>query len=309
MSYVLLDACIIRQRHPKAWGIPWLRTWSIACMAVMTLLLAGCSFLETTYNQAPLLLQWWLDDQLDLSGAQKQQVKGELIALQAWHRKTQLPPMARSFQSLSDGIAQDLSPAQACAFEEGLLQSLPALAHKASGHLARLALTLKPEQWAYLKSEQAKSDKKWRKQWLDGSPAQRLDQRFDKALDPLQDYYGLLEAEQKRALLRLLQTSPYDPELAWQERQRRNADVLSTLQRIGTQQPDVATAQEWLFQMFLRMLQPPVQALREHQDKNLRFLCEGVSHMHALMNTEQRQRARQKLQDMQQAMLRLMSDQ
>jgi hypothetical protein len=308
MSYVLLVVNIIRQHHPKGWAVRWLRPWWLICMAVMTMLLAGCSFLETTYNQAPWLLQWWLDGQLDLSSAQKQQVKDELIALQAWHRKTQLPPIARSFQSLSDVATQDMSPAQACSFEEGLLQSLPALAHEASGHLARLALTLKPEQWAYMRREQAKSDKKWRKEWLDGSPDQRLERRFDKALDHLQDYYGMLEVEQKRALLRHLQTSPYDPELAWQERQRRHADVLNTLQRIGTQQPDVATAQEWLYQMYLRMLQPPVQALREHQDKNLRFLCEGVSHMHGLMHAEQRQRARQKLQDMHQAMVRLMQD-
>jgi hypothetical protein len=57
------------------------------------------------------------------------------------------------------------------------------------------------------------------------------------------------------------------------------------------------------------MLQPPIPALREHQDKNLRFVCEGISHMHGLMGTEQRQRARLKLQDMHQAMVRLMQDQ
>jgi Family of unknown function (DUF6279) len=270
--------------------------------------LSGCSFLETTYNQAPFLLQWWLDGQLDLNSAQKQQVKGELKALHAWHRKTQLPQIAQSLQILSEWASQDLSPAQACSFEEAVLQSLPALAQEASGHLARLALSLKPEQLAHMRREHDKSDQKWRKQWLDGSPAQRLERRADTALEYLQDYYGLLEIEQQRALLRHLQTSPYDPDIAWQERQRRHADVLDTLQRISTQQPSLATAQEWLFQMYMRMLQPPLQALRVHQDKNLRFLCEGVSHMHSLMSAEQRQRARQKLQGMHQALLRLTQD-
>jgi hypothetical protein len=309
MSYILLVACIIRQHLAQVWiGRCWHRL-RLACWAGLVMGLVGCSFLETTYNQAPWLLQWWLNGQLDLSSAQKQLIKGELIALQDWHRKTQLPPIARSFQRLSDWATQDLSPAQACSFEDEVLQSLPILAREASGHLARLALSLTPEQWAHMRREQAQSDKKWRKEWLDGSPAQRLERRVDKALDQLQDYYGLLDAEQRRALLRHLQTSPYDPELAWQERQRRHADVLSTLQRIGTQKPDVATAQEWLFQMYMRMLQPPIPALREHQDKNLRFVCEGISHMHGLMSTEQRQRARLKLQDMHQAMVRLMQDQ
>jgi Family of unknown function (DUF6279) len=308
MLYTPLDARIIRQHLEKIWLHRCLRPVCTAWLVGMAMGLSGCSFLETTYNQAPFLLQWWLDGQLDLNSNQKQQVKGELIALQAWHRNTQLPQIARSLQSLSEGATQALSPTQACSFEEEVLQSLPALAQEASGHLARLALSLKPEQWAHMRREQDKSDQKWRKQWLDGSPAQRLERRVDMALEYLQDYYGLLEVEQKRALLRYLQTSPYDPDIAWQERQRRHADVLDTLQRISTQQPGLATAQEWLFQMYLRMLQPPVQALRVHQDKNLRFLCEGVSHMHGLMSADQRQRARQKLQGMHQALVRLIQD-
>jgi hypothetical protein len=308
MLYVLLVVRIILQRRGKSWLARSLRLMAVSSMASMALLLASCSFLETTYNQAPLLLQWWLDGQLDLSSAQKQSIKPELMALQAWHRQNQLPMIARSFQGLSELATQDLSPAQACSFEESILQSLPALAQQASGHLARLALSLKPEQLAHMRREQTQSDKKWRKEWLDGTAAQRLERRLDKALDHLQDYYGLLDTEQRRALQRHLQTSPYDPELAWQERQRRHSDVLNTLQRISTEQPDVATAQLWLTQMYLRMLKPPVAQLREHQDKNLRFLCEGVSHMHDLMSPEQRQRARLKLQDMHQAWLRLLKD-
>ena len=72
------------------------------------------------------------------------------------------------------------------------------------------------------------------------------------------------------------------------------------------QQPDAATAQSWLFETYSRMLQPPVEAHRNHQMQNARFICEGLSQMHALMRAEQRQNARDKLMDRHQTLVRLL---
>jgi hypothetical protein len=302
MVSIPLDAPIIRQCSGA-----WLTRWGArSLLALLLLALAGCSWLETSYNQSPLLLQWWLDRQLDLDSVQKQELKSELKQLQSWHRQSQLPLIAQSVQNLAELATQDLTANQTCAFEEAILQSLPALAQQASRHLARLALSLRPEQLTHMRRHLAKEDEKWREEWLDGSTEDRLKRRYKKALENLEDYYGRLDAEQKKALRQLLMRSPYEPEIAWKERQRRQTDLLDTLERIRTQQPDAITAQNGLFEMYSRMLTPPIESHRLHQAQNARFICEGLSQMHALMRAEQRQHAREKLTDRHQTLLRLL---
>jgi hypothetical protein len=303
MVTVPLDASIIR--HPAVPGLlHWLRRGALTLLLLTQI---GCSWLETGYNQSPFLLQWWLDRQFELDSQQKHQVKGELRQLLAWHRQTQLPVIARSVQGLAEQATQDLSAAQTCAFQDAVLQSLPVLAQEASRHLTRLALSLRPEQLAHMRRHLDKEDEKWREEWLDGSAEDRLKRRYKKALENLEDHYGRLDADQKKALRQLLMHSPYDPDLAWKERQRRQADLLDTLERIRAQQPEAAVAQSWLFDTYSRMLQPPVEAHRNHQLQNARFICEGLSQMHALMRPDQRQQAQQKLGQRHQALTRLLN--
>ena len=303
MVFVPLDVPIIRQ---SAGGslLRWLRR---SVLALGLLALVGCSWLESGYNQSPFLLQWWLDRQLDLDSQQKHQVKGELRQLLAWHRQTQLPVIAQSMRQLADAAPQELSVAQTCAFQEAVWQSLPTLAQQASRHLARLALSLRPEQLAHMRRHLSQEDESWREEWLDGSAEERLKRRHKKALGHLEDHYGRLDGEQRQALRQLLQRSPYDPELAWQARQRRQRDLLDTLERIRSLQPDADTAQLWLSEMYARMLNPPVEEHRLHQARNLRFVCEGLSHMHALMREDQRLKAQNALMQRQQALTRLLA--
>jgi hypothetical protein len=302
MVTVPLDASIIRHSTGQR-----LRRWLMhVALGLLLLTQIGCSWLETGYNQSPFLLQWWLDRQFELDSQQKHLIKAELRQLLAWHRQTQLPVIAKSVQGLADQALQDLSSEQTCAFQDSVLQSLPALAQEASRHLARLALSLRAEQLAHLRRHLDKEDEKWREEWLDGSAEDRLKRRFKKALDNLEDHYGRLDAEQRKALRQLMMRSPYDPEIAWKERVRRQSDLADTLERIRTQQPDAVTAQAWLFEMYSRMLQPPVEAHRIHQMQNARFICEGLSQMHARMRDDQRQQAHHKLLQRHQTLTRLL---
>ena len=303
MVSILLDASIIRH-HAGPRLLHWLKRFALTLLLLTQI---GCSWLETGYNQSPFLLQWWLDRQFELDNQQKHQVKAELRQLLAWHRQTQLPVIAKSVQGLADLSLQDLSSEQTCAFQDAVLQSLPALAQEASRHLARLALSLRPEQLAHMRRHLDKEDEKWREEWLDGSAEDRLQRRYKKALENLEDHYGRLDTEQRKALRQLLMRSPYDPDMAWKARQRRQSELLGTLERIRAQQPEAAVAQTWLFETYSRMLEPPIEAHRQHQMQNARFICEGLSQMHALMRPDQRQQAQQKLGQRHQALTRLLN--
>jgi hypothetical protein len=301
MVHLSTDACIIRQ--PRAL---W-RRWLAAVGLIGGLFgLGGCSLVETTYNQSPFLLQWWLDRQLDLDSQQKHQLKADLRALQAWHRQTQLPQVVQSVRGLVEVTPTDLTPAQTCAFQNEVWQSLPVLAQQAGVHLARTALSLRPEQVTHLRKTFDEENAKWREEWLDGNDDERLQRRLKRAQDRVEDYYGALDTAQKNLLRDTLRRSPYQPAIAWQERQRRQRDMIDTLERLRLGQPDLKTAQTELGELIVRMFNPPIEAHRSHVQVNAQHLCSATSRVHNAMRAEQRQRAQNKLGQQQQALARLL---
>jgi hypothetical protein len=243
---------------------------------------------------------------LDLDRLQKQQLKPQLRSLLTWHRQTQLPMVAQSVQGLILISPGDIQPSQTCAFQDAVLQSLPALMQQASEPLAKLALTLRAEQIEHLRRRFEDEDQDWRKEWLDGSDGERMQRRFKKAQERLEDYYGWLAGDQKETLRQVLRRSPYQAEVAWQERQRRQKDILDTLERIRTQSPDLQQAKAWLVEVGLRMLHSPVESHWQQQDRYARFICTELAGLHNAMRPEQREKARHKLSEQHAALVRLL---
>jgi Family of unknown function (DUF6279) len=301
MVHLLTDVRIIRQHRPG-----W-RRWLVNCILALSLVgLGGCSLIETTYNQSPFLLQWWLDRQLDLDSQQKHHLKGDLRALLAWHRQIQLPQVVRSVQGLIEIAPADLTPTQTCAFQNEVWQSLPLLAQQAGAVLARTALSLRPEQITHLRKYFEEDNAKWREEWLEGHEDERLQRRLKRSLERVEDYYGQLDTTQKTLLRETLRRSPYQPTIAWQERQRRQRDMIETLERIRLGQPELKMAQAELGDLIVRMFNPPIEAHRVHVQANAHALCAATSRIHNAMRPEQRQRALNKLSQQQQALARLL---
>lgn len=295
---------IIRQPYASGWR-SWRGWWARLALLVCALGLGGCGQIELVYNHSPRLLQWWLDQQFDLDSEQEQQLRGELRALLAWHRQHQLPQISRSFQVLVDLSGQELSPGQVCAFQDEVLRSLPQLAQQAAARLARSAVHLRAAQITHLRRHFEDEDLKWREEWLDGSDEERLQYRFKRALERLEDYYGRLDAGQKRLLRQALRESPYHAPTAWAERQRRQNDMAETLGRVRQGQTSPQQAQQALQDLFARMLNPPVEPNRQHVLEYSQYQCTLIAKLHNAMRVEQRERARAKLEQQRQTLLRL----
>ena len=277
-------------------------------LALTVLGLSACSLIETGYQQSPWLVQWWLGKQLDLDGAQSQALRADLRSLLAWHRQNQLPQINRSVQGLIEWTSSDLTPAQACAFQDEVLQSLTTLSQQAAARLSRTALGLRAEQIEHLRRYHEDENRSWREEWLEGSAQDRLQRRMKRALERIEDYYGSLDASQKKLLRQILSESPYHPPTAWAERQRRQRDMADTLERVRLNQPSAPQAQQAIQDLIGRMIQPPIEAHRQHVVDNAQFLCTATARVHNAMRSDQRERARAKLEKQHQALMRLMTD-
>jgi hypothetical protein len=124
--------------------------------------LAGCSFLQTVYNQSHDLVYWWVDSYVDLQGDQRQTVPTDLLAFQQWHRQEQLPQYIRWLQTMQTMARQDVQEEEVCQMQGQFIASLDELARQIEPAAARLALSLSPAQMRQLRRKLNRSHEDWR---------------------------------------------------------------------------------------------------------------------------------------------------
>lgn len=208
------------------------RLWLALALVATLFTLGACSTARLAYNQAPNLLYWWLDGYMDFNSTQSDQARQDIDAFLAWHRSAELPTYARQLQQWQTLATQDISPAQACAQFDAVRGAAQRASERGLEPLTRLALRLTPEQQTHLQRHQTKSNESFEKDFVRGSPEQRLSQRLDKTVSRYEMLYGRLSPAQRELLKTSLQQSPWDAQRTQQERLLRQTDLRQTLQAI-----------------------------------------------------------------------------
>lgn len=254
--------------------------------------LAACAATRMAYNQAPTLSYWWIDRHVDLNETQTGQTREDLQAFFQWHRREELPSYASLLRQWQSMAVADVSPAQACTQFEDIRQRLDRAAAETVEPFARLALKLTPEQLDNLQKQQAKSNEEFEKDFLRGSPEQRLRKRLDKALERSESFYGTLDTAQRELLRGLLQKSPFDPQRTQSERLRRQADLLQTVRDV---QAAPSKAEQLVREHIARIRRSPAPGYDAYTENMVRQGCAQFAALHNSTTAEQRANAVRKL--------------
>ena len=84
-------------------------------MVLIVSLVTSCSLIQTTYNNAPVLTIFWLDDYFSFTQAQNLALKPALQKLHQWHRQTQLSSYIKLLKSMQTSLAnQQVSADEVC---------------------------------------------------------------------------------------------------------------------------------------------------------------------------------------------------
>ena len=266
-------------------------------LATTLIVLGACSTARLAYNQAPNLLYWWLDGYMDFTSAQSPQARQDIDAFLAWHRSTELPTYARQLQQWQALATQDITPAQACTQFEAVRAAVQRASERGLEPLTRLAQQLSPEQQAHLQRHQTKSNESFEKDFVRGSPEQRLSQRLDKAVSRNEMLYGRLSPAQRELLQSSLQQSPWDAQKTQQERLRRQSDLLQTLQTVqalknGNGNGAVNAAALNATRSYLaRVLQSPTPGYSAYSQTQVQHGCTQFAALHNTTTPEQRANA------------------
>jgi hypothetical protein len=271
--------------------------WSSIIGAMfLALALAACSTNRLAFNHAPTLVYYWLDSYFDFDGPQSLAFKDNLVKLQAWHRQQELPQLAELLKNLQPVATQDISAEQACTLWDYLQQRLQAPVTQLTPALAQLAASLKPEQMEHIATEFKKRNQKWRAEWLELTPTERVARRAQQIVERSEQFYGRLEDGQRELIRSQVLASGYDPEMAHKEMLRRQLDSLQTLARLHDPAMAADAAQAELRALFARAAQSPDPQSRQYSEGVTRSGCAAVAAVHNGSSAAQRARLVKTLQ-------------
>ena len=274
-------------------------------LALLTLLLGACSATRLAYNQAPNLVYWWIDGYTDLNDPQSVQLRRDIDDFFAWHRSTELPIYTGMLLQWQQLAAKDSTAQITCIQFERLRSSYLRLIDRSLEPLARLALQLTPDQLQHMERHYAKSNQVFEKDYLRGSPEQRLDRLLDKAISRYETLYGTLNDAQITLLTNRLRQSAFDPQRVHAERLRRQSDLLQTLRSLlghtggnngssssattppATHAAAVVALRAW----HDRVMRAPVPGFHAYSESLVREGCEQFAALHNSTSPEQRAHA------------------
>ncbi len=274
-------------------------------VVLLVFVLSACGLVRTGYDNLDTIAYWWMDRYLDFNESQKREVKAGLKALHAWHRSTQLPAHADLLGELRQMAQGDVSPLAACDAITKARDQFETLVLQAAPQAATLALSLEPANLKRLRKKFAEEDKQWREKWLDVSAKQLAEDRLDEWTDRSEFFYGRLSAAQKQAIRDAIARSALDPKISWMLRQRRQEDILATLEKIRKTKPSPELAEAEMRALMDRSLHPD-DAIGADMRRNLfNEACANSAAMHKLATPAQRKRAEEKLAGLEQDLRKL----
>ena len=265
-------------------------------LAVLTLLLLqGCSAIKLGYQQLPTLSYWWLDNSVAFSSSKTPAAKEAIDKLYQWHRREELPAYAALLQRTAEMSTGLVQPEQLCRVVEEVQARLDTLMRQAVAQAAPVAMALGPRQLSHMARHWEQQNEEWEKEWLQGDSEARMERRLDKALSRYNSFYGELNTAQINLVKTQLVQSPWTAEWGRRDRQRRQQDLLSTLQRITQNNLTQAQAEAQLWGVWQRWLQPPDSGQRAVVQSLSQRACENLAQLHNTATSEQRVRVSRRL--------------
>ena len=275
----------------------------LATLAAFALLLQGCSAVQLAYNQVPHLAYWQLNRYLGLSDVQTERVREELGALHQWHRDTMLPRHAELLQTVQQQLPDAVAPDQACRTYDAVRTQIDKVISQAEPKLVWLVTQLTDSQIRNLQKKQADSNAEWKKEWVDITPDQLRERRFNLLQARAEGFYGALEEPQKAALRAFIAQSSFEPQRHYAERLRRQKDLVQVLQKIAEDRTNTEQARSLLRGYISRLNASPDAAYQRYAQALLKESCEGFSRVHNAMTAAQRAKAVQSVKGYEQDFL------
>jgi hypothetical protein len=267
------------------------QTIKITAICCLVLLIPACSTVRFAYNQGDTLIRWWIDDHIGLS-AEQEVLTRELLEQQFWwHRTEQLADVSKTLEQLRRQLNRPLSTDEVSQFSEDLKKFIYAIAKKATPDAAKIFVTLQSNQIEKMQKRMQKGNEKFAKEWLPPSAEKQNKVRADKVIDRVEWLFGSINKEQEEKIRQHIKNNPLDMNMVYQERLRRQNDLIKIVKSINQNKLNPQQAEE-LLTVYMKNFE--YGTTKEQQDFGKKRAAIGVqlsSFITHTMNDDQRKYA------------------
>jgi len=268
-------------------------------LILAVLLLAGCSAVRLGYGNADSLARWWIDQYLDLSPEQDALSRERLARLMAWHRKTQLPDYIALLRQGKAFAAGQPTAGDALALGDSIIRRVRVLAEQATPDVADLLATLTPAQIDRMAARFAEKNADLAREMrlAEGDAAQHK-ARYKRLLERAEYWLGDFSNEQESALRRMTEAQDPGGQFWFEERLRRQRELLELMRQVQKQRPPRERIVALLRDYAARFDLPSDPARLERALGMRRASAELTVAILAMATPAQREHARQKFDDL-----------
>ena len=270
------------------------------CLVIILIssLISSCSLVKTTYNSAPTLVIWWLDDYFSFNQAQNLTLKPALEKLHNWHRQSQLPTYITLLQDMQTSFAKDqISAAEACEKIDAIKLSIRTMQIESIPIIVEIAPLLSDIQLQRFQQKLDKRSEKWKAEWWQISKQEQLKARLEKTEDFAEKVYGRLSEAQLIKLKQRLTQADINPEISYKEILRRNDDAFKILTELQNSALSLDEKSQLVKAGFDRIQKSPNPTYQTYADNLANHTCEIIADLHASTSAKQKLHAKNWLQD------------
>ena len=202
-------------------------------VAVIGLMLQGCSAVRLGYGNADSLSRWWIDQYLGMSAEQEVLARERLTRIHAWHRKTQLPEYVAVLGRINELVAGQPAAADMLVLGDRMIRLGRVLAEQATPDIADLLGSVTSGQIDRMAARLAEKNLEYAAEagLGDGESGQRK-ARYKKFLERAEYWLGDFSGEQKTVLRQMIDGQAAGSQFWYEERLRRQREWLALARQV-----------------------------------------------------------------------------
>lgn len=208
-------------------------------------ILSGCSAVRLAYDNADTYLRWRAGGYLDVHGPAAIELDERIDAFFDWHRANALPHYARLSDEAATRLSDGLSPDDLVWGYDALMAQARESLRAAATQIAPMLDRLSAEQIGHLERRLAEDDRKFARDNLAGSEAERRARRARRMQDRLEDWVGRLSQAQVERVRLYAQRAPLTDEFRRRDRGRLQGEVLAMTRGRGARKRLPELAAHW----------------------------------------------------------------
>lgn len=264
----------------------------LTCLALtLTLTLAACSILQAVYQQAPRYLQWRSNVAHHFSPDQQELVGGQIRRWFDWHRREQMPQVARMLQQAAEDVRGPITPELACQRRDAYLAMSKQAFAVAAPMAAAVIANLGPDQTRRVQAFFINLNEEQQENYVSDDPREqaRLAVAFIEKWASL--VYGDFSEAQREHLIHQVMALPFNARTVLGEFQRfqgRYVQLLKDTQahKLGTEQ-----ISQRLLAALLDGVDPQDPVRKAQMQRWVQAGCAFAADLHAHTSAAQRERA------------------